>query len=211
LENRGIVIGGGAFARETLDWAKRSLNAENNYNFCCYLDAEPNALSGFENLALTNLGDPLTYDPQPGDLFLMAIGDPINKDVIATRLEGMGAKFVTVIHNSAVVSDSASIGNGVVIGPHAYVATNATLGAFACINSLTGIGHDAHVGRSCTISSQVDITGRVIIEERVFIGSGARILPSIKIGSEAKVGAGSIVVRGIKSKATVFAQPARKI
>jgi sugar O-acyltransferase (sialic acid O-acetyltransferase NeuD family) len=211
LSKRGIIVGGGAFAREALNWLWESGSQNAADNFGCFLDSDPTAFSGFEDFSVTHLGDPETFVPDADDIFLMAIGGPLAKDKIASRLEKLGAVFLTVIHQSAVVSRTATIGHGVVIGPHAYVATNAALGDFACVNSLTGIGHDTVVGRSSTVSSQVDITGQVALGDRVFVGSGARVLPGVRVGEDAKIGAGSIVVRDMKANSSVFAQPARKI
>jgi sugar O-acyltransferase (sialic acid O-acetyltransferase NeuD family) len=211
LGNRGIIIGGGAFGREVLNWIWDCESRAENVEFSLFLDGDPSSFDGYTDFDVTYLGDPEAFTPQPGDLFLIAIGDPVAKDRIVSRLANLGASFATAIHPTAVVSQTAKIGRGVTIGPHAYVATNAALGDFSCVNSQSGIGHDVVVGQSCTISSQVDLTGGVALGERVFVGSGARILPRVKIGNDAKIGAGSIVVRNIKPSGSVFAQPARKI
>jgi sugar O-acyltransferase (sialic acid O-acetyltransferase NeuD family) len=211
LGNRGIIIGGGAFGREALNWAWDCKSSDSGVSFSMFVDADPKAFDAFSEFGMEYLGDPDSFMPQSGDLFLIAIGDPTTKDKIVGRLAGLGAEFATIVHPSAVVARTAKIGRGVVVGPHSYVATNATLGNFSCVNSLTGVGHDVVLGQSCTISSQVDLTGGVSLGHRVFVGSGARVLPRVTVGDDAKVGAGSIVVRDIKAGGSVFAQPARKI
>lgn len=211
MDKRGIIIGGGAFGREILNWVWDSVSPNAGVDFLFFLDTDPNSFENFSDFHLTHLGDPETFVPQPGDLFLIAIGDPTAKARIATRLDGFEATYATVIHPTAVVARTAKIGRGVTIGPNSYIATNAELGDFCCVNSLSGIGHDAVLGQSCTVSSQVDITGAVVLGNRVFVGSGARVLPNVQVGDDAKIGAGSIVVRDIKVGGSVFSQPARKI
>lgn len=211
MTKRGILIGGGAFGREVLSWASDRSADDRDVEFKHFLDADATNFDAFAEYSLEYLGDPETYVPVEGDVFLIAIGSPPVKDLISKRLVAMGAQFTTVVHPSAVVSRAAQIGAGVIIGPHSYVATHSVLGDFTCVNSLSGIGHDANIGRCCTISSQADIMGAVQLGERVFVGSGARILPNVKVQQGSKIGAGSIVVKNLGADTSVFAQPARRI
>jgi sugar O-acyltransferase (sialic acid O-acetyltransferase NeuD family) len=211
MKKRGILIGGGAFGREVLSWANDRSADDRDVEFEHFLDADATVLDAFAEYSLGYLGDPETYVPVEGDIFLIAIGSPPMKDLLSKRLMAMGAQFTTVVHPSAVVSKAAEIGAGVIIGPQSYIATHSVLGDFSCVNSLSGIGHDANIGRCCTISSQADIMGRVQLGERVFVGSGARILPNVKVQQGSKIGAGSIVVKNLGQDSSVFAQPARKI
>ena len=43
------------------------------------------------------------------------------------------------------------------------------------------------------------------------MASSATILPRIKIGNDAIIGAGSVVVRNVEENTTVFGNPAKKI
>jgi sugar O-acyltransferase (sialic acid O-acetyltransferase NeuD family) len=211
MKKRGILVGGGAFGREVLSWANDRPDSDRDTDFEYFLDADASVLGSFDDFALTHLGDPKTYMPDDGDLFLVAIGSPLMKESICCRLVDLGAQFATVVHPTAVVARTAKIGLGVVIGPQSYIATNSHLGDFSCVNSLSGIGHDARLGRFCTVSSQVDVMGNVELGDRVFVGSGARILPKVKIQQGSKIGAGSIVVKNLREDSSVFAQPARQI
>jgi maltose O-acetyltransferase len=49
----------------------------------------------------------------------------------------------------------------------------------------------------------------VIIEDHVWIGSKAVILPGVRIGSRAVIGAGSIVTKDIPSRCVAAGNPAR--
>jgi sugar O-acyltransferase (sialic acid O-acetyltransferase NeuD family) len=210
-EERIILVGGGAFARELLSWILDAADATPMPTVTAFLDRDPDALKAFPELHLAWAGNPEDYDPQPGDRFAIALGDPVTKSDICQTLASKRAEFLTVVHPSAIVSRSAKLGKGVVIGPGSYVATHALLGDFACVNSLTGVGHDAVVGAATTISSQVDIMGAVVLADEVFVGSGARLLPKISVGARAKIGAGAIVVRSVKPGTTMFAKPAGKL
>lgn len=210
-KKRIVLVGGGAFARELLSWILDASDAATLPPVVGYLDAKSDAFTGFPGQDVAWLGAPADYQPQPGDLLAISIGDPAAKAAVCQSLAEKGAKFLTVVHPSAVVSRTATLGAGVVVGPHSYIATHASLGDYVCVNSLSGIGHDAIIGASATISSQVDIMGVVVVDEGVFVGSGARVLPKVKVGARARIGAGAIVVRTVKPDATMFAKPAGKL
>lgn len=211
MGNKIILVGGGAFARELLSWILDVSDVTPLPPVTGYIDDSADAFTGFPGSDVQWLGAPSAYQPADGDLFAIAIGDTAAKASICTALAAKGAKFLTLVHPSAILSRSAKLGTGVVVGPNAYIATHAILGDYVCVNSLTGVGHDAVVGASVTISSQVDVTGGVTIGEQVFIGSGARLLPRISVGERTRIGAGAIVVRSVKPDTTMFAKPAGKL
>lgn len=51
----------------------------------------------------------------------------------------------------------------------------------------------------------------IIIEDRVWIGGGAIVLPGVRIGRQAVVGAGSVVTRDVAPNTVVAGNPARVI
>jgi len=81
-------------------------------------------------------------------------------------------------------------------------------------------GHDVSIGPNATILTlghdpqspdMADRGGDVVIGNRVWIGYGALILPGLKIGDGAVVGAGAVVTKDVEAFAIVAGNPARKI
>lgn len=81
-------------------------------------------------------------------------------------------------------------------------------------------GHDVSIGPNATILTLghdpqsptfADRGGDVVIGNRVWIGYGALILPGLKIGDGAVVGAGAVVTKDVEAFAIVAGSPARKI
>ena len=82
------------------------------------------------------------------------------------------------------------------------------------------IGESAVVGDGVTLYQGVTLgaTGNEktwkrhpTLEAGVFVGSGARILGPIVVGKNARVGAGSVVVKNVPAEATVAGVPARVV
>ncbi|WP_027799241.1 acetyltransferase [Paraburkholderia dilworthii] len=210
MTKRLIVAGCGAFARELINWAQDAADAGSGPAISAFLDASPAALEGYP-YQLEWRGDIDDYRAQDGEAVVVAIGDPAARRDVVARLRERGAVFATLVHPRAVVARSAVLGEGVVICPQAVISADAQVGDFVAINVLSSVGHDVKLGAYSTLSSHVDLTGYVQTGEGVFFGSGAKILPKVKIGARAKVGAGAIVMRSVPEDAVLYAAPARRL
>lgn len=201
-----VLIGGGAFARELVDWFTPAL-AEAGSRFIGYLDDGDAPLKAF-GFDLPQLGNTQAFDfgaAQP----VMAITEPAGKQALAERLAGRA--FATLVHPTAVVSKSARLGEGAIIAPFAMVSANATLGRQVTVNAYSSVGHDVTLGAYSTLSCHVDLTGGVSVGEGCFFGSGARVIPKTALGARCTIGAGAVVVRRARDDATLFAAPARTL
>lgn len=210
MSGKVVVIGGGAFARELISWALEAHRAGSDIPLVGYVDDAGPVMEGYRGVTLPYLGK-LDALGQDDAALLVAIGSPTVKKKLAEEFASRGARLASVIHPSAVVTDTAVIGEGIVVGPHCYIANHAELGTLSSVNSLSGIGHDVTLGAFSTVSSGVDLMGGVVVEEQVFLGSGARVLPAVRIGVSARIGAGSIVVRNVKPGQSLYAAPAKTL
>jgi len=79
------------------------------------------------------------------------------------------------------------------------------------------IGKNVMIFHQVTLAAETWIGSpyRIIIEDNVFIGVGAILIGSnftdLRIGKDAKIGAGAVVVRDVESGETVAGNPARPI
>jgi len=210
MTKRLILVGCGAFARELINWVEDLVVLGQSISVTGFLDDDPNALQGFP-YTVPYLGSISAFIPQAGDQLLMAIGDPKFKKSLYAELKSKGATFATLIHPSAVIARSAKLGEGVVVCPQAFISADAVIGDLCAINGNASVGHDVRLGCFSTLSSHVDLTGWVQVEECTFFGSGARVLPKVKIGTGARIGAGAVVMRNVPSDAVMFAPPAKRL
>ena len=98
--------------------------------------------------------------------------------------------------------DNLKLGKGCDIGSYTYM--NAKYGI--------EIGRDVQIGSHCsiyTISSIDNKTGKIIIEEGACIGTHSTIMPGVKIGKNALVGAYSFVNKNVPKNSVVAGIPAK--
>lgn len=203
---RLIIVGAGGFGREILCWAEDCHRAGTLPAVAGFLDDKVEALP---NYGVSRVGTVADYGPQPGDVFVVAVGEPGRKKEVVDSLQGRGARFAQLVHPSCTITKTASLGEGVIMCPQTMAMPDARIERFVTIINFSGIGHDSVAGEFSTLSSLVDVTGNVRIGAGVTIGSGARILPGVTIGDGATIGAGAIVMRSVKPGTTVYAAPAK--
>lgn len=203
-----IIVGAGGLGREVLEWIKDINAIEQNWRILGFIDRY-GVLDGIE-CDYEVIGVIEEWEPQENQVFVMAIGDPDKKEKLVTLLKSKGAKFTSVIHPTAIISEFSKVGEGLIVYPYSGISPNVRVGSFVTLNAHSGIGHDAQIGDYCTISSFCDIMGGVDLGHKVFLGSHVSVIPEKKIGEGAFVATGSVVMSNIKAGARVMGYPAAK-
>jgi len=208
---RLLIIGAGGFGREVLEWAMASSAYRREWEIGGFLDDRQDALSPFPEVGLPVLGDTRTYDPKPQDCFICALGKPRLRAEIRRRFEEKGGHFTRVIHPQTTIGRGVELGEGVILCPRVVLTSDLYIGTNTALNVATAVGHDARIGVDCQLSSFCDVTGNVVLGNEVFMGSHASVIPSMRVGDGAVVGAGAVVIRNVPASVTVFGNPARII
>jgi len=81
------------------------------------------------------------------------------------------------------------------------------------------IGETAEIGNNCLLYLGVTLGGtgkshgkrHPTLMENVVVGAGAKVLGSITVGSNTRIGAGSVVVRNVEGNRTVVGVPGRVV
>lgn len=204
-----IIVGAGGFGRELLQWIKDINEINPRWIIKGFIDDNLAALDKYE-CSHRVIGRIEDWQPNDNEVFACAIANPKIKEKVVATLKSKDAEFVSIIHPTAVIGDNNSIGEGFVAYPNAVITVNVEIGSFVTLLN-SGVGHDAVIGDFSTISSYCDITGGVRIGKRVFLGSHVTIVPSRKVGDDAFLGAGSVVVTHIKENTRVMGNPAKRM
>jgi len=139
--------------------------------------------------------------------FLVAVGGTHRLE-LHDWLVGEGLLPLTVVHRAAYVAADAALGPGCQILAHATVCALARLERSVIVNTAASVDHECCIGAGAHICPGVRLAGCVVVGERAFIGTGAVILPRLRIGNDATIGAGAVVVRDIPAGAVVMGIPA---
>ena len=81
------------------------------------------------------------------------------------------------------------------------------------------IGETAEIGNNCLLYQGVTLGGtgkshgkrHPTLKENVVVGAGAKVLGSITVGANTRIGAGSVVVRSVAGNSTVVGVPGRVV
>ena len=225
-----LIIGAGGFGREVLMMAIDNPSYGVDWVIKGYLDSRSDVLDAFSkdsnllpdsmdyspekreryNRNYPIVGDPLSYEPQAGDVFICAVGAPADRRKYAEPLIAKGAQFIRLVHPLSAISTFAEIGAGSIIGAYASMSPDSKIGRHVSISSYTAIAHDV------TIEDWVEIGAHCLVAGNVNVASGARIhpgsvvTPKSQIGENAVVAAGSVVFKHVSANTTVMGNPARK-
>jgi sugar O-acyltransferase (sialic acid O-acetyltransferase NeuD family) len=140
--------------------------------------------------------------------FIIGIGDQRRKQAIEeVNSIAPNSFWGTVIAPGAAVYGK--VARGSVVAPNAVVGPNSQIGEFCLVNYGATIGHDSTVDRFVTVSPNASIGGWCKLEEGCYVGSGADILPNLRIGAWSVVGAGAVVTKDVPPGAVAKGMPAR--
>ena len=124
----------------------------------------------------------------------------------------------------ALIREDNTIGNHVTIGSFTELGLRNSIGDNTLIHSRCFL-EDATLGNNVFVGPGVVFTNDphpscpefrscfrgVVVGDWAMIGGGVTILPGVKIGKRALVGAGSVVTENVTSRSVVVGNPARKI
>lgn len=116
------------------------------------------------------------------------------------------------IGSYCIISRLVSVNYETIIGDHtkimdnSHITGNMIIGNNVFISVLVSTTNDNSMGRD---EDAIDHLIGPVIEDYVTIGAGANILPSVRIGENAIVGAGAVVTKDVPSNKVVMGVPAK--
>lgn len=205
-----VIIGAGGFGREVFGVAREAIGFGTDFDVKGFLDAKADALVGFAGYPPV-IGDPVSYQPEPDDVFITALGSIAARRKCAAFIEEKGGRFISVIHRSAFLGPNVVIGEGCFLAPGVSLTADIRLGRHTDVFHNTSIGHDTRLGDFAHVYAQCAIGGGVTIEDGASIYPGSVVVPRRTIGANAVVGAGSTVFLSVPPAVTVHGNPAAQV
>jgi sugar O-acyltransferase (sialic acid O-acetyltransferase NeuD family) len=205
------IIGASHLGRELESWLELIPAGQREWELAGFLHSFDNKspLEGYPT-DYSILGSWEDYPLTTSDCCIISVADCKWKEKIFLHLKGK-VSFFTYIAPSAIIGKFTTIGEGSFICPNSTISTNVKLGNSVFINVGSQIGHDVTIGDYSSLMANVDLGGHVILGKSVFIGSKATIIPKITVEDSSTVGAGSVVIKKVKSGTTVFGNPAKEL
>lgn len=204
-----IIVGAGGLGLEVAAYAEDIIRMRNvAFEITGYLDdTKPR---GTQHGHYSVLGD-TEGDLATDALYVIALGQPAARRQMVKKLQGRGAKFATLMHPAAYISNSATIGLGSIIAPFAFVGPQAIIGAQALVNVSATIAHEAQVGDCSTVAPHAMLNGRAALDADVALGAHAIVQTGVTVGAGSRVQDGAIVTADVAAGITVAGNPAQQI
>lgn len=204
-----IIVGAGGCGREVYEMAKQVFSPA-EYDMPGFLSDDLHILDDFAGIGPV-LDTIVDYQPRENDRFLLAIGDVQGRKKVALALQERGAKFLTLVHPTAVVSPTATLGEGVIVYPFAMISCQVTIGDFVMLNAYAGCGHDAVLGDFSVLCPNAAVLGWAELAPEVFLATHAAVAPKKKVGRGAVVSANSSVLRDVPPDGFVCGVPGKNL
>ncbi len=205
-----VIIGARGYGREVYNLATQCKGFNKEYVIKGFLDDNTEALNGFEGYP--QIISPVEiYVPKENDIFVCALGSVLWKKHYVELILSKGGTFTNLIHPTSIINYNVKLGKGLIVFMYSNISNDCTIGDYVTIQGFVGIGHDTIIGSWSHLNAYSFMGGYAVLEEQVCLNTRATILPKIKVGKNAIIGAGSIVLRNVKPNTTVFGNPAKKI
>lgn len=127
----------------------------------------------------------------------------------------------TTVWQYVVILAGAKIGEGCNICAHTFIENDVIIGDRVTIKSGVylwdgmRVGNDVHLGPNATFSNDIYPRSKrafeyplTVIEDGASIGANATVLPGVKVGRGAMIGAGAVVTKDIPDYCIAVGNPA---
>lgn len=200
-----IIIGAGGHAAELRDYINHNNMARplEQIEVLGYIDDEESNYHHYE-FSEEYLGSIENHNVRKEVHYLMGIANLDYRKSIIESFKRKNAKFIGLIHPTAIISPTAEFGEGVVISHNASVGAKVKIGNFNMLNSRCTIGHDTVIGDYNFISPQAAISGNTIIGNENLIGTNSCTIPGMSIGNKNKIAAGMVIYKPVGDGETVM-------
>jgi len=204
-----VIVGSGAHARVVLDILRASGKAE---SVKAFVDVEtkgevPDSIEGIQ--VLKGLEAMQEFVKSHECAAILGHGNNSRRKAVLPQVEAMGVTLTTAVHPSAIISPGVEIGGGTTVSAGTVIVTGAKIGKGVIVNTAATVDHDCVIEDFVQLAPGAHLAGRVKVGAEAFIGIGAVVIQNLTIGAGSVIGAGAAVVRDVPPQSLVIGVPAR--
>jgi sugar O-acyltransferase (sialic acid O-acetyltransferase NeuD family) len=203
------IVGAGGFGREVA-WLADDINQDKpTFEFVGFVDdGTTSTAEGYPVLGNT---ERWISDGRTDVQLVCALGDPVTRWRVATRLSQAGFTFATLIHPTVKRSRHIRIGAGGMICADNILTTNIEIGAHALLNLDCTVGHDSRLADFISMMPGVHISGEVTTDIGAYFGTGAVAINGVRVGAWSVIGAGAVVSSDVPRGVIAVGVPAKPL
>lgn len=172
---------------------------------------DPRDRSGWKVRSFRDDEDGIRFTLEQSYAAAVTVGDNARRLELVRRLLAAGVRVPPIVASTATVARNAKLGNGATIMEHAHVGAGTVLRDAVIVNSGAIVEHGAGIEDGAHVAIGARLAGTSHCGTRALVGAGAVVLPGIRIGADAVVGAGAVVARPVREGTRVAGVPAQVI
>ena len=206
-----VIVGSSGHAKVVIDVVEQ----EGRYRIAGLLDRYRK--TGEETLGYPVLGReedlPKLVESHGVNGVLVAIGDNFIRSMVAARVGDICPTLpaVNAIHPNASIGKEVSIGDGTVIMAGVVVNASCSIGRFCILNTNASLDHDSVMEDFSSLAPRATTGGYCRIGNHSAVSIGAVLTYGVHIGEHSVIGAGSTVLRHLKSFRVAYGTPAEEV
>lgn len=203
-----FIVGTGGLGRGVAALVESIDETDSAWNLVGFVD-DDESLHGQSSMRYPVHGGVEWLSQREEGFYTIGIGDGTVRRRIATQLDRSAVRPVSLLHPSVSPHRTAEIAPGAILRKGVTTAVDFKIGRHTVLNMNCTIGHDSVLESFVTLHPGVHVSGSVYVDTGVTMGSGSVVLPGIRIGPHARVGAGAVVTEDLPADCTAVGVPAR--
>lgn len=212
MQKRVVLIGGGGHASDVLSvYEALSRQSGEPHPVIGLLDDGEVEERRFASRGIRKIGTFADLTSVGATHYIVALGWPVPRRAVQRRFDDCGLIPDTVVHPTSTIPPGVTIGEGTVILANCVSSEGTVIGRHAYLSNGVLLGHDVTIEDYASVMPGASISGDTLIGEAAMIGTNGTVIQGLNVGPEAKVGAGSVVLRDVPAGLTVLGSPAKPL
>jgi sugar O-acyltransferase (sialic acid O-acetyltransferase NeuD family) len=199
-----ILVAASGLAREALAAAR----AAGCYDVIGFVD-DDSARHGELIGGVKVLGGLDVVRDTPDVAVVICAGNGAVREAIAVRLGIEAARYATLVHPAVTVPEGCSLGPGSIVLAGCVFTADVGVGRHVVLMPHVTLTHDDIVADYATLCASVTLGGFVHVGERAYLGMSSSVRERVRIGADAIVGMGGVVLNDVVPGTRVVGVPAR--